>query len=148
MAYVKLLSEQVLKRNLCVSFCYYTEFWNQCCFESWKLCAVCFAGITYSGCLNVTQFVNGESLTASTSSLLSVSSRSLARISSLCLSTTSFSFFITWRSRSDIPEKQKLLFSRSPHDSRNYTWDKNIGHGINRMGLYYPDTSDTCDTMW
>lgn len=42
-------------------------------------------------------------LTASMSSFFSVSSLSLARISSLCLSTTSFSFFITCLSLSDIP---------------------------------------------
>lgn len=45
----------------------------------------------------------GSSLTASTSSFFRPSSLSLARISSRCLSTTSFSFFITCRSRSDMP---------------------------------------------
>lgn len=47
-------------------------------------------------------------LTASTSSLFSPSSLSLARISSRCLSTTSFNFFITCRSRSDMPGGQHV----------------------------------------
>lgn len=69
--------------------------------------------------------VGGSSLTASTSSFFRPSSRSLARISSRCLSTTSLSFFITCRSRSDMPGVGRSRsagepFACSPSPTRSF----------------------------